>query len=89
MVLLDQAGWQQSKRLVAPCNATLMPLPAKSPELNPVENVCQFTRENWLSNHIFTSYSHILDHCCEARTTLTDQPLRIMSIELREWDHGF
>jgi transposase len=26
----------------------LMPLPAKAPELNPVENVWQFVRDNWL-----------------------------------------
>ena len=39
LVLVDQAGWHQSKRLVVPDNITLMPLPAKAPELNPVENV--------------------------------------------------
>jgi hypothetical protein len=27
-----------------------MPLPAKAPELNPVENIWQFMRENWISN---------------------------------------
>ena len=36
VVLLDQAGWHLSKRLVIPANITLMPLPAKAPELNPV-----------------------------------------------------
>ncbi len=46
-------------------------------------------RENWLSNRIFTSYSDILDHCCEAWNRLTDQPWRIISIGLREWAHGF
>ncbi|MFL5189779.1 MAG: IS630 family transposase [Microvirga sp.] len=48
VVLLDQAGWHLSKRLVIPANITLVPLPAKAPELNPVENVWQFLRENWL-----------------------------------------
>ena len=89
LVLLDQAGWHQSRRLVIPANITLMPLPAKAPELNPVENVWQFLRENWLSNRIFSSYSDILDHCCEAWNKLTDQPWRIISIGLREWAHGF
>jgi transposase len=89
VVLLDQAGWHQSRRLVVPPNITLMPLPAKAPELNPVENVWQFMRENWLSNRIFTSYSNILDHCCDAWNRLIDQPWRIISIGLREWAHGF
>ena len=39
LVLVDQAGWHQSKKLVVPDNITLMPLPAKAPELNPVENI--------------------------------------------------
>jgi transposase len=89
VVLLDQAGWHQSKRLVIPDNITLMPLPAKAPDLNPVENVWQFLRENWLSNRIFPSYEVILDHCCAAWNKLIDQPWRIMSIGLRDWAHRF
>ena len=86
-VLLDQAGWHLSKKLQVPANITLVPLPAKAPELNPMENVWLFMRENWLSNRVFTSYADILDHCCAAWNRLTDQPWRIMSIGLREWAH--
>jgi putative transposase len=89
VVLLDQAGWHLSTRLVVPPNITLVPLPAKAPELNPVENVWQFLRENWLSNRVFRSYEDILDHCCAAWNKLIDQPWRIMSIGLRDWAHGF
>jgi hypothetical protein len=32
VLLLDQAGWHMSKKLVVPANITLMPLPAKCPE---------------------------------------------------------
>jgi hypothetical protein len=39
-----------------PSNITLIPLPAECPELNPVEDVSQFMRDNWLSNRIFKSY---------------------------------
>jgi transposase len=88
-VLLDQAGWHLSKRLVIPANITLVPLPAKAPELNPMENVWQFARDNWLSNRIFTSYKDALDQCCDAWNRLTDQPWRIMSIGLRDWAHRF
>ena len=49
---------------IVPDNITLMPLPPKCPELNPVENIWQFMRDNWLSNRIFKSYDDILDHCC-------------------------
>jgi transposase len=39
ILLLDQAGWHTSDKLEIPPNITLLPLPAKCPELNPVENV--------------------------------------------------
>src|SRR5260221_9959262 len=39
VLLLDQAGWHPSSKLDIPDNITLMPLPPKSPELNPVENI--------------------------------------------------
>jgi len=49
VVLLDQAGWHTSPKLKVPANITLLPLPPKSPELNPTENVWQYLRDNWLS----------------------------------------
>jgi hypothetical protein len=66
VLLLDQAGWHVSSKLKVPANITLVPLPAKAPELNPGENIWQFMRENWISNRVFTSYNDILDHCCDA-----------------------
>lgn len=65
VVILDQVGWHVSARLNIPENITLIPLPPRSPELNPplgecihspvgqrMENTWQFMRENWLSNRI-------------------------------------
>jgi len=88
VVILDQAGWHGSKRLQVPDNITLLPLPPRSPELNPVENVWQFIRDNWLSNRVFKSYADILDHCCYAWNQLIDQPWKIISIGSRQWAHG-
>ena len=87
VLLLDRAGWHVSTKLTVPDNITLLPLPPRSPELNPVENIWQFLRDNWLSNRVFVSYEDILDHCCQAWNRLTDQPWRIMSIGLRDWAH--
>ncbi len=61
--------------------------PAKAPELNPLENIRQFMRENWISNRVFTSYADILDHCCAAWNKLIDQPWTILSTGLRQWAH--
>jgi transposase len=89
VVLLDQAGWHTTDKLAVPANITLLSLPPRSPELNPVENVWQYLRGNWLSNHVFASQDQILATCCEAWAKLTNEPWTIMSIGMREWAHGF
>jgi transposase len=68
----DQAGWHLSKTLEGPDNITLLPVPPKSPKLNPVENTWQFIRDNWLSSRIFTSYQDILGHCRYACNSLIE-----------------
>ena len=88
VLMLDQAGWHLSGVLEVPSNITLLPLPPKCPELNPVENVWQFMRDNWLSNRIFSSYENVVDHCCFAWNRLIDQPWRIMTLGLINWAHG-
>ena len=88
VLILDQAGWHTTAKLRLPDNITILPLPAKAPELNPVENIWQFMRDNWLSNRIFESHDQIVDLCCEAWNRLRDQPWRVMSIGLRDWAHA-
>jgi hypothetical protein len=89
VMLLDQAGWHLSTMLDMPANITLLPLPPKCPELNAMENVWQFIRDNWLSNRIFQAHDDIVGHCCDAWNKLVDQPWRIMSIGMREWAHRY
>src|SRR5215216_6685331 len=50
VLLLDRAGWHTTARLAVPKNITLIFLPSRAPELNPVENIWQYLRQNWLSN---------------------------------------
>ena len=76
-------------KLAIPDNITVLALPPRSPELNPVENVWQFMRDNWLSNRIFKSYEDIVALCCQAWNNLIDQPWKIMSLGMRKWAHGF
>jgi hypothetical protein len=71
-----------------PDNITLLPLPPKCPELDVMENVRQFMRDNWLSNRVFRDYGDIVNHCRLAWNRLLDQPWHIMSVGLRDWAHG-
>lgn len=87
VLLLDRAGWHTTNMLKVPKNLTLILLPSKSPELNPVENIWQYMRANWLSNRIFETYDDIIDAACDAWNKLTALPDIINSITLRDWAH--
>ena len=68
-----------------PKNLTIILLPSRSPELNPVENIWQYLRQNWLSNRVFEDYDAIIEAGCQAWNKLIDQPETIMSIGMRDW----
>ena len=87
VLLLDRAGWHTTSKLDVPDNITPIFLPSRAPELNPVENVWQYLRQNWLSNTVFENYDAIVDAACAAWRNLIAQPETITSIGMREWDH--
>ena len=55
--------------------------------LNPVENIWQYLRANWLSNRVFETYEAIIDAACEAWNKLIALPDTISSIGTRAWAH--
>lgn len=85
VLVLDQAGWHTTGKLMTPDNITLLPLPPRSPELNPAENVWEYLRGRWLSNHVFKDYDAILDAVCDAWNRLIAEPDRIQSLGSRQW----
>lgn len=86
VLILDGAGWHQTGgELQVPTNISLLHLPPYSPELNPVENIWQFLRQNFLSNRLYADYRAIVDACCIAWNALMAMPERIRSIATRDW----
>jgi hypothetical protein len=80
VLILDQAGWHGSPRLAVPDNITLLPLPAYSPELNPVERVWLYLRERFLSHRVLAGYDAVLDAACGAWNALAAEPGRLASL---------
>ena len=72
-LVLDKAGWYRAGALAVPDNISLVLLPSDSPELNPVENVWQYRRANWLAISVFDDYDAIVDACCDAWTRFAEQ----------------
>ena len=87
LLLMDRAGWHTTSKLEMPTNIKPIFLPSRSPELNPVENIWQYMRANWLSNRVFDHYDAIVEAACEAWKKLKKAPGTIRSIGTREWAH--
>jgi DDE superfamily endonuclease len=85
VLVLDGAGWHTSPRLHVPDNIVLLPLPPYAPELNPVENVWEFIRANFLSHRVWETYDDIVEACRNAWNKLMQMPDRIASITQRTW----
>jgi len=89
ILVVDRAGWHRTGgKLMIPDNISLLHLPPYSPELNPVENIWQYLRQNYLSNRVYASYKDIVKACCEAWNKLIATPAAIRSIATRDWAKG-
>jgi transposase len=86
VLVCDGAGWHaKSKGIVVPFNVTLVTLPAYSPELNPMENVWEYLRDNRFGAQVWKSYKAVVDACCNAWNWFVSDAPRIASIGTREW----
>ena len=74
IVILDGAGWHsKSGDLIIPYNITLLDLPPYSPELNPMENVWKWLRDNFLSNKVIEKTENLIDVGCELWNRLSNE----------------
>ena len=84
VVLIDRAGGHRSDSLKLPKTLSIILLPPPSPELNPVENIWKYRRQNRLSNRVCDNYDAILKAACDAWNKLLKQPRTIMRIGIRD-----
>lgn len=85
VLIIDQARWHTSGKLIVPSNISILPLPPYSPELNPQENVWQWIKDKYLANRVFTSIEEILDAAVLAWNKFVENPDLIKSITYRNW----
>jgi hypothetical protein len=80
VLLLGRASRHTTSNLAVPNNLTLLFPPSRAPELNPVENVWQDLRANWLSNRVFETCEAVVEAAREAWRKLLAQPHTITPI---------
>jgi transposase len=78
-LVLDGAGWHRAGHLVIPERMRLYPLPARSPELNPTEQVWDELREKWLANRLFDGQEAVDCQVQKGLAALEKDRLRVAS----------
>ena len=78
LLIMDQASWHKSKELKIPKNIKIEYLPAYSPELNPVERLWKWLKENTIHNRIFSNIEEVMDAVVYELKKLTKN--KIMSL---------
>ena len=79
------AGWHRAKRLPIQSNMKLVPLPAWSPQLNPVEHLWDEVREKWFANRVFASMEAVEHQLVAALATLETDLQRVASLTGFDW----
>ncbi len=74
VMMLDGAGWHNSKDFHLPENIRLLFLPPYSPQLNPQEHLWDELREKYFHNRVFDSIDALENHLATALGDLENAP---------------
>ena len=85
VMVTDGAGWHSSKKLVAPPNIRLLPLPPYAPELNPVEHLWEELREKCFHNKVFSCLDALEDDLAMGLMAMENTPEVVQSITNWPW----
>ena len=86
LLFADSAGWHKSKELNKPANIYVELLPPYSPELNPVEHLWDYIREQkGFNNHSFHSMNELENHLESVLKQLHQEKQYIQSLCTFHW----
>jgi len=85
LMVLDGVGWHTAHALHVPERMRLYPLPARSPELNPVEHVWDELREKRLCNRFFDCQEAVDRQVARGLTALERNPAQVASLAGFAW----
>ncbi len=85
LVVMDRASWHSSKLMARFNNLSIMHIPPYSPELNPIEQVWAWLRDNDLANFAFTHYDDIVEQVSLAWNNFRHQVSHVKSLCKKDW----
>jgi hypothetical protein len=85
VIVLDNAGWHTSGRVVVPEGMTLWFQPPHSPEVNVMEQVWQWIRGQYTRGELFTTDAQLDGVLCDALDGLANDPAQVRSLTNQSW----
>lgn len=76
ILIMDGAGWHKSKDIQVPENIIILFLPPYSPELNPVEKLWQYIKENTIRNTVYESLEKLKDVICSFVSSMSHNKVK-------------
>lgn len=76
VMVIDGAGWHQSKKLMIPNNIRIIIQPPYCPELNPIEKLWQYIKDNTIKNRIYKTLRELEKVVCKFVRTLTPEIIK-------------
>ena len=85
LMVMDGAGWHNSKELQIPDNVSILLLPPYSPELNPAELIWRQLRQRKLSNRLYPTIDDLEAAVDEAWLWILNQQDELSNLCLFPW----
>lgn len=86
IMAMDKAGWHRSKDLKKPENIAFWYIPPYSPELNPVEHIWDYIREQkGFNNRTFTTITEVEDWLEQSLFEISNDVKIVRSITNFKW----
>jgi transposase len=76
VMIMDGAGWHQSKKLKIPYNIRIIILPPYSPELNPIEKLWQYIKDHTIKNRIYRTLPQLEKVVCKFISGLSSEIIK-------------
>ena len=84
-IIMDGASWHTDDITLKFDNVSTIKLPPYSPELNPIEQVWSWLRQNEVANRCFENYDDIVETVCHAWNRFCEDKSRVISLCFRDW----
>lgn len=85
VIIMDQASWHQNYLADEFKNLTIINIPPYSPELDSIEQVWSWLRQNEVANRCFENYDAIVETLCGAWNRFCEDKSRVILLCFRDW----